>query len=375
MINQKRLIAEFMELVQVDSQTKQEQAISAVLKQKFAGLGLTWAEDDAASITGHGAGNLIVTFPASEGVQAEKIFFTSHMDTVAPGNGIKPQLDEDGYIRSDGTTILGADDKAGIAAMLEAIRVLQEQSIPHGQIQLVITVGEESGLVGAQALDVSKLDAAFGYAIDSNGSIGDIAVAAPTQAKVDIEIFGKSAHAGVNPQDGISAFEVAAAAIAAMPLGRVDEETTANIGKIEGGGATNVVCDYVKIVAEARSLVQHKLDSQVEAMRQAVKEAADRFGARGEVHARTAYPAYQYEDSDRVVQFAKRAITSIGLTPRTFRSGGGSDANIFNGFGVPTVNLSVGYENIHTTKEQIKAADLAKLAELVLAIIKQAAVQ
>ncbi|REK77322.1 M20/M25/M40 family metallo-hydrolase [Paenibacillus paeoniae] len=374
MIKKDRLIQEFMELVQVDSETKHEGEISKVLKEKFAALGLTITEDDAAAKTGHGANNLFAMLESSNGgaAHAPTIFFTSHMDTVTPGNGIKPQLDADGYIRSDGTTILGADDKAGLAAMFEAIRVLKEQDIPHGRIQFVITVGEESGLLGARALDASKLEAKFGYALDSNGEIGDIAVAAPTQAKVTIKLFGKSAHAGVNPEDGISAIQVAAKAIARMPLGRIDSETTANIGKFEGGGATNIICDYVKLDAEARSLVQSKLDDQLAAMKAAVESAAQEYGARAEFESDIIYPAYLYQDGDAVVELAKKAIVAIGATPTTFHSGGGSDANIFNGLGVPTVNLAVGYEYIHTTKEQIKTDDLAKTAELVVEIIKQA---
>ncbi|OMF35303.1 hypothetical protein BK133_11435 [Paenibacillus sp. FSL H8-0548] len=374
MIAKDRLVDEFMQLVKVDSETKHEQEISKLLKQKFEALGLQTSEDDAAQKTGHGAGNLFVIWEATDAKAAvPTIFFTCHMDTVSPGVGIKPQLDDDGYIRSDGTTILGADDKAGISAIFEAIRVIQEQSIPHGRIQFVITVGEESGLLGARSLDASRLEAKFGYALDSNGAIGDIAVAAPTQAKVTIKMFGRSAHAGVNPEDGISAIQIAAKAIARMPLGRLDEETTANIGRFEGGGATNIVCDYVKLDAEARSIVQHKLDNQVEAMRKAVESAAEEFGGRGELDSQVIYPAYQHEDDAPVVQLAMKAIHVIGRTPRTFHSGGGSDANIFNGFGIPTVNLAVGYEHIHTTKEQIKVENLVKTAELVVEIIKQAA--
>lgn len=375
MIQKDRLVQQFMELVQVDSETKHEQEISRVLKQKFGELGLAISEDNAAEITGHGANNLFALLEAdgANGQNAPTLLFTCHMDTVTPGAGIKPQLDADGYIRSDGTTILGSDDKAGIAAMLEAIRVLKENNIPHGRIQFVITVGEESGLLGARALDASMLEAKFGYALDSNGAIGDIAVAAPTQAKVTIKMYGKSAHAGVNPEDGISAIQVAAKAIARMPLGRIDAETTANIGRLEGGGATNIVCDYVKLDAEARSIVQHKLDEQVEAMRKAVESTAEEFGARGELESEIIYPAYRYDDGDPVVELAKKAIEAIGRTPRTFHSGGGSDANIFNGLGIPTVNLAVGYEHIHTTKEQIKVDDLVKTTELVVELIKQAA--
>jgi tripeptide aminopeptidase len=373
MISEQRLVEQFMALVRVDSETGHEQEISRVLKEKFGALGLTVEEDDAAEKTGHGSGNLFIMLEASGTSGAPTIFFTSHMDTVTPGKGIKPQLDDDGYIRSDGTTILGSDDKAGLAAMLEAIQVIQERGIPHGPVQFVITVGEEAGLYGARAMEASRLKAAFGYALDSNGQIGDIAVAAPTQAKITMKVIGRSAHAGVNPEDGISAIQVAAKAIGRMQLGRIDKETTANIGRFEGGGATNIVCDYVRLDAEARSIVQHKLDAQVEAMRTALEGAAADYGAKAEFESEIIYPAYQYSDGDPVVELAKSAIEAIGRTPRTFHSGGGSDANIFNGLGVPTVNLAVGYEHIHTTKEQIKVADLVKTTELVVEIITQAA--
>ncbi len=198
MINQERLVNEFMELVQVDSETKFEAEICKVLTKKFTDLGVEVFEDDTMAVTGHGAGNLICTLPATkDGV--DTIYFTSHMDTVVPGNGIKPSI-KDGYIVSDGTTILGADDKAGLASMFEAIRVLKEKNIPHGTIEFIITVGEESGLVGAKALDRERITAKYGYALDSDGKVGEIVVAAPTQAKVNAIIRGKTAHAGVAPE-------------------------------------------------------------------------------------------------------------------------------------------------------------------------------
>ncbi|WP_025701909.1 M20/M25/M40 family metallo-hydrolase, partial [Paenibacillus forsythiae] len=276
----------------------------------------------------------------------------------------------DGWITSDGTTILGADDKAGLAALFEGIRVIREQKIPHGQIQFVITAGEESGLVGSRALDPKYLDADFGFALDSNGEIGAIAVAAPTQAKIKMQIFGKSAHAGVNPEDGISAIQVAGKAIAAMKLGRIDSETTANIGKFAGGGPTNVVCDYVELEAEARSIIQEKVDLQLAQMREALETTVREYGAECEFRSEIIYPAFGFNGQDPIVQLAERAITSVGLTPRCFPSGGGSDANVFNGLNVPTLNLAIGYEHIHTTKERIKAADIVKAAELVVAIVK-----
>lgn len=373
MINKDRLVKNFMALVQVDSETRDEAEISKVLTKRFGDLGLQVEEDDTAAVTGHGAGNLFAALVPAEGQGGKPIFFTSHMDTVTPGKGIKPQLDNDGYIRSDGTTILGADDKAGIAAMLEAIAVIRENNLPHGPVQFVITAGEEAGLYGARALDPAKLQADLGFALDSNGTIGDIAVAAPTQAKITMKVIGKSAHAGVNPEDGISAIQVAAKAISRMSLGRIDKETTANIGRFEGGGATNIVCDHVTLDAEARSIVPAKLDKQVESMSVALKSAADDYGAQAEFESEIIYPGYNYTEQDEVVALAAKAIKAIGCTPRTFHSGGGSDANIFNGFGIPTVNLAVGYEHIHTTKEQIKVEDLVKTARLVVEIITQAA--
>ena len=371
MIRQDRLIEEFMELVKVDSETGHEEEIAVVLKKKFGDLGLQVVEDDSKERTGHGAGNLIVTMEATAGGTAPKLFFTCHMDTVTPGKGIKPVLHEDGWITSDGTTILGSDDKAGLAVLLEAIKVLQEENIAHGQIQFVITAGEESGLLGARCMDPKYLDADLGYAIDSNGEIGAIAVAAPTQAKMKMKIYGKSAHAGVNPEDGISAIQVASKAISRMKLGRLDHETTANIGKFAGGGATNVVCDYVELDAEARSIVQDKVERQIEHMREALESAVKECGATCEFISEIVYPAFNFGEQDEVVQLAQRAIAGMGLSSRTFHSGGGSDANIFNGMGVPTVNLALGYEHIHTTKERIRADDMAKAAEMVISIIRE----
>src|SRR5690625_4436923 len=202
-VNQDRLINEFMELVQIDSETKYEEEIAKVLKKKVTYCVLEVIEDNAKEKTGHGASNLICTLKGSK-EDAEPIYFTSHMDTVVPGKGIKPSI-KDGYIVSDGTTILGSDDKAGIAAMLEMIKLLKENDVKHGQIQFIITVGEESGLVGAKAFDPTLLEADYGYAEDSTGSVGNMIVQAPYQAKIEMISRGKTAHAGVSPEKGISA--------------------------------------------------------------------------------------------------------------------------------------------------------------------------
>ena len=373
MVNEKRVVDELIELVQIDSETKNEANIARALKEKFTALGLDVREDDSAEKTGHGAGNLICTLKGNK-PGADPIYFTSHMDTVVPGNRIKPII-EDGYIKSDGTTILGADDKAGLAAMLEAVKIIKEQKITHGDIQFIITVGEEAGLVGAKALDRRFIKAKYGYALDSDGLVGDIITAAPTQAKIHETVHGITAHAGVEPEKGVSAITIASKAIANMPLGRIDEETTANIGKFEGGTQTNIVCDLVHIEAEARSLVREKMDAQVAKMKKAFQEAAQQMGGSIQFKSEVMYPNYKFDESERVVQIAKQAVQSIGRTPRLLQSGGGSDANVIAGYGIPTVNLAVGYENIHTTNEKMPIKELVKTAELVVAIIQTAANQ
>ncbi|RFB17092.1 M20/M25/M40 family metallo-hydrolase [Bacillus sp. HNG] len=371
MINQDRLVNEFLELVQVDSETKFETEIAKVLKEKFTALGVHVVEDDTTGQTGHGAGNLICTLEGTKN-DVDTIYFTSHMDTVVPGKGIKPSI-KDGYIVSDGTTILGADDKAGLAAMFEAIRVLKENQIPHGKIEFIITAGEESGLMGAKALDRSMITAKYGYALDSDGKVGNIIVAAPTQAKVKATIIGKTAHAGVAPEKGVSAITMAAKAISRMPLGRIDEETTANIGRFEGGTQTNIVCDHVEILAEARSLITEKMESQVQKMKEAFESVAAEMGGRAEVETTVMYPGFKFADGDHVVEVAKRAVARIGRQSELQQSGGGSDANVIAGHGIPTVNLAVGYEEIHTTNEKMPIEELVKTAELIVAIVEEVA--
>ncbi|MDF2556434.1 MAG: hypothetical protein K0R71_262 [Bacillales bacterium] len=369
MINSERLLNEFLELVQIDSETMHERAIADALKIKFSQLGLNVIEDESAALTGHGAGNLICNLKGSkEGV--EPILLTCHMDTVAPGFGVKPII-KDGVVYSDGTTILGADDKAGIAAMLESIKVLKENNLPYGDIQFIITVGEEIGLVGSRHMDPKYLNAKFGYALDGGDRVGNVMVGAPTQARLVANIYGKTAHAGVAPEKGVSAINIAAKAISSMPLGRLDFETTANIGRIEGGGATNIVCEHVLVTAETRSLIAEKMETQAETMKRAFETAAVEMGGRAEVEVTIMYAGFKFTEEDQVVSIAKKAAEKIGRPCDCYHSGGGSDANIFNGHGVPTVVLSVGYEEIHTKNERMPIEELNKMAEMTLAIIEE----
>lgn len=363
-----RLINEFMELVQIDSETKHEEKIAPILMDKLKELGFDVYQDDANLRNGHGAGNIIATLKGT--VNADPIYFTVHMDTVVPGKGIKPEIRDDGYIYSDGTTILGADDKAGMAALFEMVRRLKEENLDYPTIQFIITAGEESGLVGAKELDRSKIIAKYGFAVDSDGKVGGIVIAAPFQAKLNVKIYGKTAHAGVAPEKGISAITVASKAISNMKLGRIDEETTANIGRFEGGQATNIVCDEVSILAEARSINEQKLYQQTSHMKETFEMIAKILGGHAEVEIQLMYPGFSVSEEDKVVQVAKEAVEKIGRTPLLGISGGGSDANIISSFGIPTVNLSVGYEEIHTTNERMPIIELEKLADLLIEMVK-----
>ncbi|ARD46863.1 M20/M25/M40 family metallo-hydrolase [Sporosarcina sp. P33] len=371
-MNAQRLMEEFLELVKIDSETKNERNIADILTKKLQALGFDVTEDDSAKKTGHGAGNLIANLPGTA-PNADPIFFTCHMDTVVPGKSIQPVVKEDGYVYSDGTTILGADDKAGIAALLEMAKVLQETDKPHGPIQFIITAGEESGLVGAKAMDPSHLQAKYGFAIDSDGKVGGIVTAAPYQSKLWTTIYGKTAHAGVAPEKGISAITLAAKSIAGMKLGRIDEETTANIGRFEGGKATNIVCEEAFILSEVRSINPEKMKKQIEMMTEKFSSTSTSLGGRAETETQLMYPGFSIADDEEVVQVAMKAIRNVGREPNIMTSGGGSDGNVFNGMGVPTVTLSVGYEEIHTKNERMPVKELEVLTELLLEIVSQAA--
>ncbi len=370
MVNTSRIVEEFMELVQVDSVSGKERQIADLLKRKLAALGLEVREDDAGRVTGSTTGNIVGRFPATGG-KGPVLFLCAHMDTVEPGCGVKPVV-EDGIIRSSGDTVLGADDKAGIAAILEVLRVVREQSIEHGGLEVVFTIWEEGGLFGAKNLDYNLVNARFGFVLDSEGSPGTIITRAPSHDRIGATIRGRAAHAGINPESGISAIQVASHAITQMKLGRIDHETTSNIGVISGGIATNIIPDSVNIQGEARSLDTAKLKAQTEHMCKAIREAAERFGASVDIVTETAYHSFNLGKDTFPVRIAVEAAGKIGLKPVLKATGGGSDANIFNYRGITAAVLGVGMKNVHTTDEFISVADLAENARYLLEIIKVA---
>lgn len=361
MVNEKRLVAEFLELVQIDSVSGQERKIADVLKEKLKTLELKVREDNAGSVVRAKvgceatAGNIIGVLEGETGVPA--IMFCAHMDTVEPGRMVKPRMEGD-TIYSAGDTILGADDKAGVAAIIEALRIVKENGLEHGNIEVVFTIMEESGLLGAKNLDRKLLKAEMGFVLDSEGDPGSIIVRAPSQDKIKAVVKGRSAHAGINPEDGVNAIQVAARAVSEMRLGRIDDETTANIGIISGGRAINIVPDRVELKGEARSLDDDKREAQTRHMTEALRKAAQRFGAKVDLDVELLYPRMNLEESSPVVKAAVQASRAAGLNPKLGQTGGGSDANIFIGYGIPTVNIGVGMKKVHTTEEYIKITDL-----------------
>ncbi|MEW6182370.1 MAG: M20/M25/M40 family metallo-hydrolase [Bacillota bacterium] len=369
MIDQDRLINEFIELVQVNSVSGYERQLCDLLKKKLASLGLEVSEDNAGGVLPSATGNITARLSVTK--KAPHLLFCAHMDTVEPGRGIKPSIDQDGVIQSNGETVLGADDKAGVAAIMEAIRIIQNEGIRHGGITVVFTVREETGLIGAKGLDPS-INADYGFVLDATGPPGAIVVRAPSQDRITTTVHGRTAHAGVNPEAGINAIYVAAQSISAMPLGRIDHETTANIGIICGGKAVNIVPDNVYLEGEVRSLQSAKRAKYTARIRKTIEETARKAGARADVNVELLYEGFDLPENAPVVQLGKQAVIRCGLEPSITHSGGGSDANILNARGIPTINLATGMENVHTTREQITVNDIINLTRLVLEIIQLA---
>lgn len=370
-INKERMVKEFVSLVSIDSQPLKERQVADAILSIMQGLGLDIFEDAIASKIGGDTGNIVAMVKGNL-PKVPTVSFAAHLDRVSPGLGIKPQI-RDEVIYSDGTTILAADDLAAVVQMLEAVRVLKEQNIPHGDVELLFTVSEESGMRGAKNFDRSLLKSDVCYFLDGLGDVGAVINQAPSQARIAVKLTGRPAHAGLSPESGISAIQVAADAINHMNLGRIDAETTCNIGTIKGGLATNIVPELVEIMAEVRSRNEAKLQAQVKHIVSGFETAASKWGAIADITVSHSYPALNVAADDPAVLWAMQAVRNIGITPRLEATGGGSDGNILAGKGLTSIVLSVGMEKVHSKDEYIKIAQLAKGAEMVLAIIQQVA--
>ena len=366
MINQERLINRFLEYVQIDSPTLSEADFKERLKSDLVALGLEVEEDNVGELIGSNSGNLIAKL---KGVGDETLLFSCHMDTVSPGIGIEPEI-RDGVIYSKGDTILAGDDKAGIAALVEMLTVLKEDGTPHSNLEFAFTIAEEGGLHGSKNLDYDKLNAQMGFVLDSGAKPGTIIVEGPAQSKVNVVFKGKAAHAGVAPEDGVSAIMIAADAISNMKLLRIDEETTANIGSISGGGPTNIVPNEVTIKAEARSLNNDKLKAQVEHMIECVKSAQEKYGIEADIEVLEAYKAFKVDADAPVVKRVQAAADKLGFASPLQKSGGGSDTNNYNLNGISSVNLGIGQQKPHSVDEHIAIEDIVDVTRLVLEIVK-----
>ncbi len=359
-VNQDNLISTFVQLVSIDSPSGQEGKVAQYAIGRLQQLGFEAHTDAAGSVVAHLAGK-------GRLATAESLMFNAHMDSVSPCLGIKPQVDGD-IIRSDGTTILGGDDRAGMAAILEALTHAAQGD--HLPLEVVFTVQEETHLGGALALDYSKVQSKYVVTMDSHGPFGSLASAAPFFNTFEATIHGVAAHAGVAPEEGISAVIAAADAIMNMPLGRIDEETTANMIILSGGVATNIIPDECKLRGEARSLVESKLEAQSEKMRGAVLQACNRRGIHADITITREFGGYKLDESDPMVARIAKVMRAMGSEPIMERSGGASDVNIFRTHGLLAVDVSPGTYDIHTTHEYLKISDMLRASELCLRLMQ-----
>jgi tripeptide aminopeptidase len=359
----------FLDLAAMPSPPGEERAVADRVTAELRGLGLDVDEDDAGTRIGSTAGNLYCRLePSVEGVP---LFLCAHLDTVPPVGAIEPVVD-DGVVRNAAGTILGADNKSAVAAMVEAARRLVQEDRPHAGVELLFTPKEEVGLKGAEAFDWTRLVAQVGYVFDQAGPIGEVILGAPHSVVMEVTFIGQSAHAGLVPEEGRSAIAAAARAIADMRLGRLDEETTSNVGTINGGVARNIVPDRCTFSAEARSHDEAKLADVVQEMLDACSFAASLTGCEVKTEVQRGFRGYRFRRDAEPVRLAHAALQRVGHEPTYSLSGGGADANVFNMRGLACLNLANGMTEIHTPQEHIAVADLEGMVEVTLALVEEA---
>ena len=360
------VVSLFTELASVPSPPGDERAVADQVAVYMRDLGLEVSEDDAGSRIGSNAGNLYARVEATDG--GTPLFLCAHLDTVPPEAGIDPVL-EDGVIRNAAGTILGADNKSAVAVMLEATRRILSENRPHGGLELLFTPMEETGLHGAAAFDEDRLHARIGYVYDQAAPIGEVILGAPYAHSMEVKIHGRAAHSGMYPEEGRSAIAAAAKAIADFKLGRVDEESSANVGLISGGTAGNIVPEWCSFLAEARSHDPQKLADLVREMLEAATFAASLEDCQVETEVHKSYNGYRFKRDDDAVRIASSALERSGFEPSYTLSGGAADANVFNERGLACVNLANGMAEIHTPDEHIAVTDLERMVDVTLALV------
>jgi len=359
MINRERIVQTFLELVAIDSPSGEEDAMALELERRFTALGLECSQDEAGNVLGRRGGT------------GEAILLSAHMDTVEPGRGIKPVWDGPDIIRSDGTTILGADNKAGCAVILEVIQSAIEDGAETRPIEVAISRGEEIGLDGATHMDYSRLTAKVAIVIDSGGPPSSIQGQAPYHSTYDIEVHGKSAHAGLEPEKGVPAISIAAEIIVGLPQGRFDSETTGNVGKVQGGLVRNAVPDHTLIQGEMRSMVEEKLETLTTRAKRHVESVQDRHPeARIDARFGVAYPGYSLTDDDPAVKLLFPVLESLGFKPDPHPVGGGTDGNVFRGKGIASIVIGRGGYAQHTKEEYLVIPEMLQCAAVVEGCIR-----
>ena len=377
MINKQRICDEFIRQASIDSPSFKEAEIANYLEKRFKELGAEIEFDNAGEQIGSDSNNMIARFSGTK--SGEPLLLSAHMDTVTPAENVEPVL-KDGIFTSAGDTILGGDDKSGIVEIIEALEVLQEQQIPYVPLEVVISICEEQGLLGAKLLDFSKFKAKRGLALDTRGV--DIVInRAPAANRFTIDIFGHEAHAGVCPEQGVSAIQIASRAISRMNLGRIDAETTANIGTIHGGMASNIIPSRISLRGEVRSHSIDKLREQTESIIGIVEAEVNNAKivvgdetkqATMSIELREDFsPMFVAEDA-QILQVIQAAGVALQRPQKIEAAGGGSDANIFNNNGIEMVIMATGMEKVHTINEQISLDDMVKASELLVEIIRRA---
>ncbi|MCL1880237.1 MAG: M20/M25/M40 family metallo-hydrolase [Actinomycetia bacterium] len=363
-MNPERLLQCFLQLVQIDSPSFHEAKVAAWCQKELEACGCRVRIDDSSAQTGSDTGNLIAYMPARG--RSGRLYFSAHMDTVSPGEGIRPQI-TDGVIRSAGDTVLGGDDKSGVAAIIEMVRTFDQTDLPHPELVILLSVAEECGLLGAAAIDGSDFAGEPCLVLDAEGPPGVVIIGAPYHHEFTARFIGRASHAGVKPEDGLSAIVLAARAISGMHLGRLDDMTTANIGTIQGGRANNVVADTCIVTGEFRSLKAKRLNEVQVQLAAAIQDAVATGGGDVEVDWTQAYPGFKVEASDPLVQLVLNEAQKLGLRAEARCTGGGSDANVLADKGLRPLVLGCGMTAVHSLKESLVVEDLENTARLAIA--------
>jgi len=370
MMDRERLLKTFIELLMIKSPSKDEKEIVDCVSRILKNLGLEINIDNCGNKFGSNAGNIIALYQAKNPSGSKPIFLAAHLDTVSVNGDIIPVIKDGKIINKNKDCILGGDNKIAVAAIIEAIKVIKEDNIPTGDIYIVFTISEEIGVLGSKCLDMELIKAKYGFAFDSDGNVGSIINKAPYQNSIYAQFKGKSAHAGIEPEKGINSIKAASIAVSSMKIGRIDNESTSNVGKIEGGTAGNIVAENTKLEMEARSLKLSKLEKITNDMINDLKKGAEKVGADLNYKIVREYDGFEISEDEIPIKVAKYAMEKLNIKPKIMSSGGGSDINIFNSKGKVSVNLSNGMENIHTNEEFVRVEQVIKLTNLVIEICK-----